>query len=100
MVQKIVLSARANQTFEEAVTYLKHNFSEAEVRKFTDRIEHKLQVVKSNPRLGTRVNKKPNVYRTVINKRILLIYQYKPLKNEIVLLAFWNTLQNPKKLSI
>jgi len=100
MVQKIGLSAGAIKTFEEAIKYLELNFSDAEVRKFTDKMEEKLLLIKLNPRLGSKSGKKPNVYKTVINKRIVLYYQYKPIKKEILLLAFWNTWQNPKKLKI
>jgi plasmid stabilization system protein ParE len=100
MVQKIELSARAIINLEEAVKYLKQNFSEAEVWKFTDRIDEKLLLIKSNPRLGRKVHSKPNTYKTVLHKKIILYYQYKPFKKEILLLAFWNTLQNPKKLKI
>jgi hypothetical protein len=36
-----------------------------------------------------------STYRTVIHKRIILFYQYKPIKKELRLLAFWNTRQDP-----
>ena len=96
MVRKIELSAMADETLWELISYLKYNFSETEARKFADRIDQKLLVIKSNPRIGRKVSK-PNTYKTVINKRIVLYYQYKPLKKEILLIAFWNTLQNPKR---
>ena len=98
MVQKITWSDDADLTLENALQYLEHNFSKIEIQKFTERIKQKVILIKSNPRLGRKVGKKSNVYKTVINKRIVLYYRYKPLKNEIVLLSFWNTLQNPRKL--
>ncbi len=100
MVQKIELSAKAIRTFEEAIAYLELSFSKVEVQKFTDRIEEKISVLKFNPRLGRKFGKKPNVYKTVINKKIVLYYQYRPIKNEILLLAFWNTMQNPRRLKL
>lgn len=100
MVQKVTWLIGAQVTFNDALNYIEENFTEKEVQKFSERIHQKLNILKSHPRLGVKSGKKKNVYKTVINKRILLIYQYKPLKNEIVLLAFWNTLQNPKKLKI
>ena len=100
MVQKIELSTRAVITLEESVQYLKQNFSQTEVWKYTERIDKKILLIKNNPRLGRKVSKRPNTYKTVINKRIVLYYQYRPLKKEILLLSFWNTLQNPKKLKL
>src|SRR4051812_15988098 len=99
MVQKVTWTERAEVTFLEAIGYLETNFSEVETEKFTARIQHKLLLLKNNPRLG-RKSKRPNVFKTVINKRIVLLYQYKPIKKEVLLLAFWNTLQNPKKLKL
>ena len=100
MVQKISWLPEAEITFGEALTYLEENFTEKEMRKFAERIQQKLLVIQTNPRLGTKGSKKANVYKTVIHKKILLFYQYKPIKKEIVLLTFWNTLQNPQKLRI
>ena len=98
MVQKVTWLVGARITFDDAITYLEHNFTEKEIEKFADKVQQKLLIIKSNPKLGNKAAKKSNVYKTVIHKRIILIYRYKPLKKEIELLTFWNTLQNPKKL--
>lgn len=100
MVQKIIWSDDAIETFGEADKYLLDNFSQNDLDRFKDKIEHKLLVLKSNPRLGKKATKRRNTYVTVINKRVVLYYQYKPIKKEIILLTFWNTLQNPKRLKI
>jgi len=100
MVRKIIWSGNAVITFGHAHEYLLENFSQIEAGKFAVKIERKLQLLKSNPCLGSKVSKLPNVHKTVINKRIYLYYRYKPLKKEIIILAFRNTLQNPKRLKI
>ena len=41
-----------------------------------------------------------NTYKTIINKRIILYYYYRPLEKAIVLITFWNTQQNPKNLKL
>ena len=97
MVQKINWSSAAQITLEETLNYLENNFAEKDAQKVADRVQQKLLLLQYYPRLGTRRTKKPYAYKTVIHKRIVLFYQYKPLKNEILLLAFWNTQQNPKK---
>jgi len=97
MVQKIIWLPIAQTTFVDALTYLEKNFTENEIHKFTDKVQQKLLVIKSFPRLG-RPCKTPGIYKTLVHKKILLFYQYKPLEEEILLLGFWNTLQDPKKL--
>lgn len=98
MVQKIIWSDDALITFGEAVKYLLDDFSQIQLYKFEAKIERKLLILKSNPRLGRKVGKRPNTYKTVVNKRVALYYQYRPIEKVIILLSFWNTLQNPKKL--
>jgi len=100
MVQKVIWSDDALSTFANELQYLEVNFSQVEIQKFVDKTSRKLLIIKSNPRLGSKVNRRPNTYKTVVNKRIVLYYHYKPRKEEIFLLRFWNTLQNPKKLKI
>lgn len=97
MVQKITWLPIAQTTFSETLAYLESNFSEREVQKFADRVQQKLLLVKANPRIGRRCNK-PGIYKTLVHKKLLLFYQYKPAKKEILLLAFWNTMQDPGRL--
>ena len=100
MVQEINWSANAHITFREAIKYLEENFSNIELVKFTGRVDEKLFLLRTFPRLGRRVTKKSNLYKTVINKRIVLYYRYKSVRKEIVLVSFWNTLQNPNRLKL
>jgi plasmid stabilization system protein ParE len=100
MVQKITWSAAAQVTLDEALGYLSETFSDKEVQKFADRVQQKLLLLQYYPRLGTKRTRRPNVYKTVIHKRIILLYQHKPLKKEILLLVFWNTHQSPDRLKL
>jgi plasmid stabilization system protein ParE len=98
VVQNVTWLPLAQSTFSDALQYLNENFSEREIQKFTEKIQQTLLVIKANPRLG-RSCKKANIFRIVINKRILLFYRYRPMKKEIQLLLFWNMWQDPKKLN-
>jgi len=97
MVQKIVWLPTAQFTYIETLKYLEEEFSEKEIEKFVDRILQKIMLLRSFPTIGNSCNK-PNIYKTVVHKKVLLFYQYKPVKNEILLLGFWNTMQDPGKL--
>ena len=97
MVQEIIWSPEAIAAFSDIIAYLRETWSEKEVEQFADRVDEKLDVLKSHPELGGIKNKKLNIRKTVIHKKVILIYKYKPSKKEIHLLRFWNTLQDPRK---
>ena len=75
MGYKIVWTKEALELYLQIIRYLSLSFSEKEVI--------------SSPRLK-------NVYRTVISRRVELIYRFRPIKKEIELLQFWDTRRNPR----
>ena len=100
MVEKITWSKEAINSFFEVCNYLLDNWTKKEVEQFESRLNEKLAVIKTNPRLGSPTGKYPYIHKTLLHKKTLLLYRYKPVKKEIVLLNFWNTQQNPEKLKI
>lgn len=99
MVYKVNWTPKALETYISNIKYLETHWTNSEIKKFIADVEKKIQALSGQPGIGSPRNKKQNNIRhTVINKRISLIYRYKPLKKEIDLLHFWNTHQNPKKL--
>lgn len=101
MACKISWTKRAWLTYEANINYLEKEWTEREIRKFILLIERKITNISTHPWLGSSRNKRePNIRHTLVHKRVALIYKYKPLKDEIELLIFWNTSQNPKKLKL
>jgi len=100
MVEKIEWSQKAQGTFGEILNYLAKEWSEKEVAAFVERVEKKLALIRQFPRLGVPGKIKRNTFRTVVHKRVTLVYFFKPVKKEIVLVTFWNNWQNPEKLRI
>lgn len=100
MVQEITWSPEALSTFLQIIDYLQESWTVREVNNFTDRVDEKLQLLKENPRLGSTRNKKHNIHKTVLHKNVVLLYRFRPLKKEIILLAFWDTRQDPRKLKV
>ncbi len=98
MIQKIIWLPIAQTTFTDALAYLEENFGSTEMQKFEDRVSQKIELLRINPKLGRKSNKRFDAYRTVIHKRIILFYQYKPTKKELRLLSFWNTRQDPASI--
>ena len=101
MACKINWTLRAWKTYEDNIKYLEQEWTEKEIISFVTLVDKKLFNLANHPQIGNSRNKKyPNVRHTLVHKRISLIYKYKPLKNEIDLLVFWNTWKNPRKLGI
>jgi plasmid stabilization system protein ParE len=98
---KINWTDRAWFTYESNILYLELAWTAKEISNFVLSVDKRLTNLSKHPRIGNARNTKyPNIRSTLVHKRILLIYKHKPSKNEIDLLVFWNTAQNPKKLKV
>ena len=98
---KINWTNRAWRTYQANIKYLEEEWTEKEISQFVLLTDKKIANLSKHPRIGSPRNKKyPNIRYTIVHKRVLLIYKHKPLKNEIDLLVFWNTWQNPRKLKV
>lgn len=98
MVCKITWSLLALKTYISNVQYLEKEWTNKEVKKFIDAVQRRLAILFFQPQTGRLTSKRLHVRQTVIHKRVLLIYRFKPLKREIELIRFLNTYQNPKRL--
>jgi len=96
MVQTIIWSPQALQSFINIMEYLQAEWTDREVTEFAERVDKTLAILQRHPRIGTIRNKRHNIYRTLIRKDVVLIYKHRPLKKELVLLRFWSTYQKPQ----
>lgn len=97
---EIEWSLVAHESFNKILQYLAKEWTEREVENFVERVNSKLEVLARFPYSGTIVENRKNTYHTVLHKKVKLVYNYKPLKREIILLFFWNTQQNPRRFKI
>ena len=100
MVSEITWSVDAVDTYNGIIEYLSDKWTEKEIVNFGKRVDQKLEVLQMQPRIGRRISRRYYIYRTEIHKRISLVYRFKPRRNEIELVTFWNTLQNPSRFKI
>lgn len=99
MACKINWTLRAWKTYEANLKYLQETWAQRELNNFIALTDRQILQLARFPQKGrSRSKRHQNIRCVVLHKRVLLIYKYKPLKNEIDLLVFWNTWQNPKKL--
>ena len=101
MVFEVKWTEKAALSYGQNIEYLRKFWSEKVVEKFENQVKKRLAVLETHPYIGRRRSDGDNyIRRTLINKRILLIYQVKPRKQRIDLLIFWNTYRDPKKLKL
>lgn len=93
---KIVWSKRALSDLDEIICYLQENWTEKEIRKFSQKLDHLLDILQSQPFLFPESGVICNTYRAVLSKHISIYYQVG--KNEIHLITLFDNRQDPEKL--
>jgi plasmid stabilization system protein ParE len=98
---KINWTSKAWLTYEANIQYLQNEWTTKEVSNFVLATDKKIANLSRQPATGKpRSEKYPHIRFTIIHKRVALIYKYKPSKNEIDLLVFWNTYRHPGRLKL
>jgi len=54
MIQKVTWLPVAQLTFTDTLLYLEENFGTIEMRKFEDTVVQKIELLKTNPKLGRK----------------------------------------------
>jgi plasmid stabilization system protein ParE len=96
MGYKIVWTKEALELYLQIIQYLSLNFSEKEVIAFSEKVDKKLALISSYLKMYRASPTLKNVCRTVISRRVELIYRFRPVKKEVELLQFWDTRRNPR----
>ncbi len=98
MVKEVIWSVRATKTYWQIITYLQEEFGEQSVIEFVNTVHNKIELISSNPFLFRKSTIQKNTFLTSIHKRTTLVYRYRPVKQAIELLIFWNTRMDSSKL--
>jgi plasmid stabilization system protein ParE len=96
MVEEIIWSPLAVQTFENIIHYLFEKFGEVAVERFVQHVDNKLKLIASRPTMFRVSGKRQNTHITNIRKKVTLTYRYIPSKKQVELVVFWGT-QDPNK---
>ena len=96
-MENIIWSDLAIEDVSENIYYLEKEWTEKEVIRFNIKIDEVLEKL-SNENVIFKPTDFKNVFQIVILKQITLFYEIKG--NDIILLRFWNTYQNPKKFNL
>ena len=95
---KLFWSEQALKNLQDIIAYLRDHWSEKEIRNFAQRLDRRVNVIVSNPKLFPRTRRRRNIRRSVLTKQTVIYYE---TKNQIVtIVALFDTRQDPKRLKL
>jgi plasmid stabilization system protein ParE len=97
MNRVIKLSKRTTKKLEELLEYLENEWSEKVKIDFIDKLEKKLNLIKSNPKSFRKSELVIGLHQCVITSQTTIYYRY---DNDFVyIITLFDNRQNPKKLT-
>ena len=91
---EVRFTEEAEKDLQDIVTYLEEVWNEKIVDEFISEIDEQIDRIAEMPYLFPKTEKRENVRKCLINKRVALFY--KVTENIISLLAFRSTRRNPE----
>lgn len=95
---EVFWSEKAKQDFWKNIEYLEIHWTANEVSRFVNEVNKVIELL-INQNITFVATNYRNTFKVTITKQISLFYKIDDLNN-VVLLRFWNNLQDPKKLKI
>lgn len=93
---KLIWSDEALQNLKGIVEYLEARWTNREIRKFAQLLDHQLNLIRDNPLLFPKSEVSEGFRKAVISKQVSIYYQI--LKHEVHIISVFDTRQNPSKL--
>jgi addiction module RelE/StbE family toxin len=91
---EVRFTEEAEKDLQDIVSYLEEVWNEKVVDEFISEIDEQIDRIAEMPYLFPKTEKRENVRKCLINKRVALFY--KVTENIIFLLSFRSTLRNPE----
>jgi plasmid stabilization system protein ParE len=91
---KLIWSDEALKNLKSIISYLENNWTHKEISKFSQSLDHQLNLIAQNPRLFPKVNKS-GLRKSVLSKQISIYYRQ--VKNEVRIFSIFDNRQNPEK---
>lgn len=95
---KILWTQHAVSELKEIVQYLEENWTERELRNFSEELDHTIELISKNPELFQASTTKKNIRRAVIAKYTNLYYRIN--HDSVAILSLFSNRQNPEKLRV
>jgi len=95
---KLFWSVTAIADLKNIIQYLEQNWTEKEINQFAIRLEKRLHIISSNPRLFPETSKRKRVRKSVLTKHTVIYYFVS--RNLITIARLFDPRQDPKKLNL
>ena len=92
---RILWTDRALSELEDTIDYLKRNWTERELEKFSQELDHTIELISKNPELFQVSTEKKTVRRAVISKFNNLYYREK--NDAIEILSLFSNRRDPDR---
>jgi len=96
---QIYLSPLAEQKLLALTSYLLEHWNKKIRDKFIDKLTAKIKQISSQPQSCPKSKAQKGLFKCVVSKQTTFYYQLSIDKKEIEIVTFFDTRQNPKKLS-
>lgn len=95
---KILWTDHAISELEKTIEYLENNWTEKELRNFSAKLDHTIQLISKSPELFPDSYEKKGIRRAIVEKHNNLYYRI--IDNSIEIVSLFSNRQNPDKKKI
>ncbi|HEX9825950.1 MAG TPA: type II toxin-antitoxin system RelE/ParE family toxin [Flavobacteriaceae bacterium] len=95
---KILWTDHAISELEETIEYLKNNWTEKELRKFSAKLDHTIELISKSPEIFSDSYEKKGIRKAVVEKNNNLYYRI--IENSIEIVSLFSNRKNPDKKKI
>ncbi|MBV5348727.1 type II toxin-antitoxin system RelE/ParE family toxin [bacterium] len=96
---EIIWSAKAKTSFFSVLDYLNGNWTRKEMVQFYERTHTILYAIQKNPALFPASSKNKEIRKAIVDKNNSFFYKIDSTNQKIYLLTFFDSRQDPKKLT-
>ncbi|HUH27695.1 type II toxin-antitoxin system RelE/ParE family toxin [Gelidibacter sp.] len=95
---KILWTDHAISELEQTIEYLENNWSEKELRKFSAKLDHTIELISKTPEIFPDSYVKKGIRKAVVEKHNNLYYRI--IENSIEIISLFSNQKNPNKKTI
>lgn len=90
---KILWTKEANDNLDSILKYLEENWTEKEIRKFAQKLNTRINIIKQNPKAFPFLISKIELRKSVLTRQTTIYYKVK--KDSIVIVALFDNRKKP-----
>jgi len=95
---RLFWSDRALEDLQKIIDYLDEKWTQKEIRNFVKRLDKRLELISTNPRLFPKTVRRKNVRRSVLTKHTVIYYE--TAESTVTIVTLFDPRQHPRKLRL